>query len=59
MYYNMYNNPHHSQDGPVINVEENGSSEAVQSSWLYTQASFSYLLRPESEQVRFSIISFF
>lgn len=37
MYYNVYNHHHrHSQDGTMINIEENGNSEAMQSS-CYTQ----------------------
>lgn len=35
----MYNH-YHSQDWPVINIEENGNFEAVQSSWLYTHLAF-------------------
>lgn len=40
----MYNNNYHSRDGPMINIEENGNFKAMQSSWLYTQVGFLYLL---------------
>lgn len=45
----MYTTNYYSQDGPMINIEENGNFQAMQSSCLYTQVGFLYLLKPESE----------
>lgn len=33
----------------MINIEESGTFKAMQSSWVYTQVGFLYLLKPESE----------
>lgn len=43
----------------MINIEKNCDFETMQSSWLYTQFGFLYLLKLEGEQGEFSTIYFF